>query len=230
MFCCLDFGTTDFPANRRSEGNRHTFAAKNDDIVISSGSSTNWQEQQQQSTRYDGGHIMSLPAPSAPPKDDVYLNSVFSSPRQSTTVGSHYYYSTGADSSLLNPDSSTSELNTPLLQPLTSTTTTGKMSRVLVKVPPGVNPGETLEIKIPEENNRTLQVKVPPNTDKFYVEYESTSQRGAVSTRNGNFDASARNAPENVGNAIDESIIPIIGGAALLGTAGLLIGHHNRGS
>jgi hypothetical protein len=269
MFCCLDFGTTDFPANRKREGNyQHTYAAPAADI----GDPLSHHETVSVTVPYNKyggeeisvkppksgksaiviiphalrpgdkflvdipvvseemipnyeGQIMSVPAPSAPPKDDVNHSDTIFSTHSNTTSTDCW----AAESSL--PKYS-SPVSTPFLQPLHNgeMTSYGKR-RLLVKVPPGVAPGMTIEIKIPEENNRIMQVKVPRNAKEFYVEYEPMNPKFIGSTENGGgLDSTVRTVPTKRENGIDEAIIPIIGGAALLGTAGFLIGHHNNGN
>jgi len=302
MFCCLDIGTTDFPANRRREGHfintSGTFAGGGGGVtsgaaplhetvtvivpfnkyggeemsvvapksgktamvmiphalrpgekfqvdipVASTGTSPEasspppllvFEQQGNQCADYNGfqythhqatqecnshytrdegrQQIMSMPTPSAPPRYDIYSTS--------TPVFSHQQQSIGAFSNYSVAESS-------LSKPLDNS----EKYRVLVKVPPGVAPGQTLEIKVPEDNNRILQVKVPHNIREFYVEYDPTNERSTGSIKNGaDVDSRGRTPPANGGNAIDEAMIPILGGAALLGAAGLIIGHHNNGS
>lgn len=49
---------------------------------------------------------------------------------------------------------------------------------MLVKVPPGVSPGTTIQVQIPGEN-RMVSAQVPPEVSEFHVAYEP-SQRNSV--------------------------------------------------
>lgn len=163
------------------------------------------------------------PAPSAPPKDDLFCWS---------DAGVHHETWNAAvpsPSLVTNPTSppQQQQYNTPV-----KASSQQRTRRVLVQVPAGVSSGSTLEIRVPE-NNQILQVTVPPNAKEFYVDYDPTmmTAKSLGASQSGNVVRPAsQTASHNQGSgAFDETLLPIIGGAALLGTAGLLIGQHNRG-
>jgi hypothetical protein len=121
---------------------------------------------------------------------------------------------------------------------------------LLVRVPPGVLPGSTLHVNIPDEPGRVIAATVPPNVSEFYVSYQPHNALQSGQPRNTNGHPShtgpRNNYPNNNNgprNGYDPNsngrngynnergmgsmILPAIGGAAL-GMFGMSMYDHNH--
>lgn len=126
---------------------------------------------------------------------------------------------------------------------------------LLVRVPPGVLPGSTLHVNIPDEPGRVIAAIVPPNVSEFHVSYQPLnplqSGQPARNTngypshmgprnnypnnsgpRNSNFsNSNGRNGyqnndrNQNNGSGMGSMLLPALGGAAL-GMAGVSMYDH----
>lgn len=115
---------------------------------------------------------------------------------------------------------------------------------ILVRVPPGIKPGDTLHVSIPGEPGRLLAAKVPEgNLKEFHVAYKPnpSSKQAALATgrppANGynQYNANSNNRPYQQQqqpfsrNNGSNMLFPLLGGAAL-GAAGMAaLGHGNHG-
>jgi hypothetical protein len=67
---------------------------------------------------------------------------------------------------------------------------------LLVRVPPGVSPGSTLHVNIPDEPGRVIAATVPPNCSEFHVSYQPHNPQQSGQPRNINGHPS-HNGPRN---------------------------------
>jgi hypothetical protein len=51
-----------------------------------------------------------------------------------------------------------------------------------VRVPPGVAPGSTINIQVPDEPGRVLSAQVPPNASEFNLAYYPSNAAAAIPT------------------------------------------------
>lgn len=106
---------------------------------------------------------------------------------------------------------------------------------LLVRVPPGVSPGDTLHVNIPDEPGRVIAATVPPgNVSEFHVSYQPRNQPSGFQPRNSNgFQPSngprngyqTNNGNQSRGSGMEGMILPLVGAAAL-GIAGASMYEH----
>ena len=114
---------------------------------------------------------------------------------------------------------------------------------LLVRVPPGTQPGTTLHVTIPDEPGRIIAATVPANVSEFHVAYQPSNSndnngRGLSQPPNNNngpprnnYNSNGRNNYSNRNSGgMGSVLLPALGGVAL-GMAGMGIYdhfHHNN--